>query len=75
MSEGRPRPPDLAGLVVLILAAAVGLSMVIAVADLALRNPNLAEPQLVSDVLSTVFGASIGVIATFIGLRGKDGDR
>jgi hypothetical protein len=62
---------DVAGLVVLVLATAVAVCLVISVADLALTSRPIANVTEVSDLLSTVFGASIGVIATFIGLRAR----
>jgi hypothetical protein len=80
MDQGRAKGPDdperrrwpeidVSGLVVLILALAVGVSLVLAVIDVTLRGFQVSPEGL--DLASTVFGASIGVVATFVGLRGR----
>ena len=63
---GRPRP-DLAGLVVLLLTAALALCMVIAFADIAVRGFSLGAEGV--DLVSALTGGILGVIATFVGLR------
>jgi hypothetical protein len=63
---------DVAGAAVLLLAAAIAVCLVVAVVAIAVTSADhpIAYPAEVGDLLSTVFGASIGVIATYIGLRG-----
>jgi hypothetical protein len=71
--SGRPPRLDVAGLVVLILASAIAVVLILAALDISFRGLQLTPEG--TDLLSTVVGAIIGVIATFIGLRSRPGDR
>jgi hypothetical protein len=69
----RPRPQlDVAGLCVLILAASIAITLVLAAIDVSLRGFQLTPEG--TDLLSTITGAIIGVIATYIGLRSRGRD-
>jgi hypothetical protein len=62
-----------AGLIALILAVGVAVSMVIALAGTMLSNEPISSEK--ASLLSTLAGASIGVIGTYIGAHGRGGRR
>lgn len=62
-----------AGLIAFVLALGISLSMVISLIGAVLSEGGLSPEK--SNLLSTVFGASIGVIGTYIGAHGRVGRR
>ena len=63
---GRPRLPELHGLVALVLAISVGVTLVILALETVLHTGAISESE--ANVLSTVIGAVIGSIATYLGV-------
>jgi hypothetical protein len=66
------RKVDVAGLVVLILAGAIAVSMVISFTALAIHAEHISPDSV--PLLDTVAGAIIGVIATYVGMRSQRRD-
>lgn len=62
-----------AGLIALVLAIGVSLSMTVSIVGATLQGGNLSTEK--SSLLSTVVGASVGVIGTYIGAHGRGGRR
>lgn len=62
-----------AGLIALVLALGVALSMVIALVGAVLSADRISAEK--ASLLSTLFGASIGVIGTYIGAHGRGARR
>lgn len=62
-----------AGLIALILALGVAVSMVLALAGTMLSNEPISSEK--ASLLSTLSGAAIGVIGTYIGAHGRGGRR
>jgi hypothetical protein len=64
-------PSDARGTVAVILASAVGLSVVTMAAGTAwaIVDKGLTVPTEVSSLMSTALGALIGAVATYLGLR------
>lgn len=62
-----------AGLIAFVLALGISLSMVVALIGSVLDDAPISAEK--SNLLSTVFGASIGVIGTYIGAHGRGGRR
>lgn len=62
-----------AGLIALILALGVAVSMVLALAGTMLSNEPISSEK--ASLLSTLSGAAIGVIGTYIGAHGRQGRR
>jgi hypothetical protein len=71
--KGHHRPPwisgEWAGLIALILALGVSVSMVVALAGVMLSNEPISSEK--SSLLSTFGGAAIGVVGTYIGAHGR----
>lgn len=59
------RPNDLQGICAIILAAGVTLSLVVAAAAAAIRGHTFSPDE--TTLLSTVLGAAIGAVATYLG--------
>lgn len=57
---------DWPGLIVFTLTIGIALSLVIAMVAIVLRSDHDVSPQQ-STLLSTIFGAAIGAVATYIG--------
>lgn len=66
-----PSSRDARGIVAIILAATVGLSALVlsAGAAWAIVDKGLTVPTEVSALVSTVLGALVGSVATYLGLR------
>lgn len=62
-----------AGLIAFTLALGISVSMVVALIGAVLDDGPISAEK--SNLLSTVFGASIGVIGTYIGAHGRGGRR
>jgi uncharacterized membrane protein len=62
-----------AGLIALVLAIGVSISMVVSIVGATLSTGGLSTEK--SNLLSTVVGASVGVIGTYIGAHGRGGRR
>jgi hypothetical protein len=62
-----------AGLIAFVLAVGIAISMVVSLIGAVLSDTGLSTEK--SNLLSTVFGASIGVIGTYIGAHGRGGRR
>jgi len=69
-----PRSPsniDLHGLVAVILATAIGTTLVIVALETVLHSGAISDSE--ANVLSTVIGAAIGSIATYLGVSRSNG--
>jgi hypothetical protein len=62
-----------AGLIAFVLAIGISVSMVVALIGAVLQTGPIDQQK--SNLLATVFGASIGVIGTYIGAHGRGGRR
>jgi hypothetical protein len=62
-----------AGLIALVLALGVAISMVTALVGTMLSNEPISSEK--ASLLSTLTGAAIGVIGTYIGAHGRGGRR
>jgi hypothetical protein len=66
-------PPDWPGAIVFVLSLGVALSMIIAVTGSVWDERPLSSGA--TNLLSAVFGATIGAIATYLGAHGRHGRR
>jgi len=66
-------PGEWAGLIALVLALGVALSMAAAVVSTMLSDQPISSEK--ANLLATMTGASIGVIGTYIGAHGRHGRR
>lgn len=64
---------DLHGLVAVILAASIGATLVIVALETVLHSGAISDAE--ANVLSTVIGAAIGSIATYLGVSKSNGRR
>jgi hypothetical protein len=62
-----------AGLIAFTLALGVSVSLVIDIAIVAIHGGDISGAN--ANLLSTLFGASIGVVGTYIGAHGRHGAR
>jgi hypothetical protein len=62
-----------AGLIAFVLALGIAVSMVVSLIGAVLDDDGLSPEK--SNLLSTVFGAAIGVIGTYIGAHGRGARR
>jgi hypothetical protein len=62
-----------AGLIALVLAVGVTVSLVVDITIVALHGSDISGAN--ANLLSTLFGASIGVVGTYIGAHGRHGSR
>jgi hypothetical protein len=62
-----------AGLIAFVLALGISISMVVSLIGAVLEDGPIDQQK--SNLLATVFGASIGVIGTYIGAHGRGGRR
>jgi hypothetical protein len=62
-----------AGLIALVLALGVAISMVAALVGTMLTNEPISSEK--ASLLSTLTGAAIGVVGTYIGAHGRGGRR
>jgi len=62
-----------AGLIALVLALGISISMVLDLVIVAFKQDQLTGAN--ANLLSTLFGASIGVVGTYIGAHGRHGRR
>jgi len=65
--------PDLHGLVALVLAVSVGATMIIISVETVLHSGAISQAE--SNVLSTVVGAVIGAVATYLGVARSNGTK
>lgn len=64
---------DWSGAIAFMLATGIAISMVIAITGTVATGRPLSQQS--GNVLSTLFGASIGVIGTYLGAHGRHGAR
>jgi hypothetical protein len=66
-------PGEWAGLIAFVLALGVAVSLVLDIAIIAFHGGDISGAN--ANLLSTLFGASIGVVGTYIGAHGRHGSR
>jgi hypothetical protein len=66
-------PGEWAGLIAFVLALGVAVSLVLDIAIVAIHGGEISGAN--ANLLSTLFGASIGVVGTYIGAHGRHGRR
>ena len=66
-------PGEWAGLIAFVIAVGVSLSLVLDIAIVAIHGGEISGAN--GNLLSTLFGASIGVVGTYIGAHGRHSQR
>lgn len=66
-------PGEWAGLIAFTLAIGVAVSLIVDIATVAIHGGDISGAN--ANLLSTLFGASIGVVGTYIGAHGRHGSR
>lgn len=64
--------PDAKGLAALVLAAGVAIAIIAIAVGAAVHSGPISAEE--STLIATVLGAAVGALATFMGLRGGNGD-